>query len=589
MLTKLQIRNFRCFDSHTLTFHPFTTVVGANNAGKSTVVEALRLLSLVVNRYGSVNFQDVPRWLELPKAHRGMSPSVSNIDWNTLSIYHNLGNPPAVIIATFDSNASVEIYIGPETEIHAVIKDAEGKPVITKGQTQLVKLPLISILPQVAPFAREENILQPEYAKRIISSSWASLHFRNQINLFPEYFDEFARLSESTWPGLKIRPLEGKGKLPGNKLALLLHDGDFVAEAAWMGHGLQMWLQAMWFLARSRQSDIVILDEPDVYLHADLQRKLVRILNGRNRQTIIATHSVEIMAEVDANDILIVNRKGRSSKFATTNPALQQVIDNLGGTHNLQLAKLSNAGRCLLVEGKDITFLRAIHNLLFQDSSERFDIIPNMPLGGWGGWNYAIGSQMLLSNAIGELIIVYCIFDSDYHTHDDIKSRYEDAAKKSVALHIWQKKEIENYFVIPEAVQRVITKRTKKISPPTIEQIYEVIDRIVEDQKFSVFNALSGEFHTQDKASGVTKANQKALERLDAAWLIRETRWGIVSGKTIISELSKWSHSKYGVSLSPMTIVKELRSNEIMHELSQVIRAIEKSKSFVEVGLKTIV
>ncbi len=47
----------------------------------------------------------------------------------------------------------------------------------------------------------------------------------------------------------------------------------------------------MWFVARTRGYATVILDEPDVYMHADLQRKLIRLLRNRYPQIVIAaTH-----------------------------------------------------------------------------------------------------------------------------------------------------------------------------------------------------------------------------------------------------------------------------------------------------------
>ena len=150
------------------------------------------------------------------------------------------------------------------------------------------------------------------------SSSWASLHFRNQLNLYPEYFEEFRQLARNTWPGLTIRELEGRNGNPRDVLALFVQDNDFVAEVAWMGHGLQMWLQTMWFLVRSKDSSTIILDEPDVYMHADLQRKLIRLLRDQTRQVIVATHSIEIMAEVEAQDILIVNRNAGKSLYAAS-------------------------------------------------------------------------------------------------------------------------------------------------------------------------------------------------------------------------------------------------------------------------------
>ena len=112
MLTELSLKNFRCFKDHTIPLQPQTIMVGANNAGKSTVIEAMRLISLVVARYGAVSFKEPPSWLNLSNAVRGMSPSLGRVEFNTLSIFHNLGEPPAEIIAKFDMGATITIYLG---------------------------------------------------------------------------------------------------------------------------------------------------------------------------------------------------------------------------------------------------------------------------------------------------------------------------------------------------------------------------------------------------------------------------------------------------------------------------------------------
>jgi predicted ATPase len=101
-----------------------------------------------------------------------------------------------------------------------------------------------------------------------------------------------------------------------------------------------MWLQTMWFLARCQKFETVILDEPDVYMHADLQRRLIRSLRGRYAQVILATHSVEIMSEANPEDILVVDREKRQAQFTTDVPEMQRVVDQIGGVHNLQLARL---------------------------------------------------------------------------------------------------------------------------------------------------------------------------------------------------------------------------------------------------------
>ncbi len=85
------------------------------------------------------------------------------------------------------------------------------------------------------------------------TSPLASLHFRNQLRIHYGRFAELNELVQATWPGLRLLSLEGRESLPAkeNRLELMVQDGDFVAEASWMGHGLQMWLQTMWFLVRT--------------------------------------------------------------------------------------------------------------------------------------------------------------------------------------------------------------------------------------------------------------------------------------------------------------------------------------------------
>ena len=78
MLERLRLRNFRGFDDHVVPLRETTIIVGQNNAGKSTIVEALRLVALVVSRLrrGGSQFVGVPDWLNHPEAHRGIQPAL---------------------------------------------------------------------------------------------------------------------------------------------------------------------------------------------------------------------------------------------------------------------------------------------------------------------------------------------------------------------------------------------------------------------------------------------------------------------------------------------------------------------------------
>jgi len=559
MLKKLILNNFRGFSSHSLTFNPLTICVGRNNAGKSTIVEALRLISIICSRYKGFNFHNVPDWLDISSKERGAKPSLKNMNINFRTIFNRYSDPPALIHAIFNTEEEIKIYIGPNEQIHAVIFNSDKRPVTTRGQSRNTRLPQIGILPQIGPLQEEESILTTDYVKSSMYSSLSSMHFRNQINLFFEYYEKFKQFAEFSWPGLQVRSFEGHRGYPGDNLSLFLRDGDFVSEVGLVGHGLQMWLQTIWFLSLIETNDTVILDEPDVYMHADLQRRLIRLLKGRFSQVIIATHSIEIMAEVDAENILVIDRLKRTSKFTNTLPAVQKVINHIGGVHNIHLTRLWSSKRFILVEGTDLSILKKFHNTLFPTSNDPIDIIPHLSIGGWSGWNYVVGSSMFVQSTGADDIIFYCILDSDYHLQDDIESRMNEAIEKRIQLHIWKRKEIENYLLIPSAISRFINKTKKQnISDVSNEMIQQKISEIEnsDDIKFLILTCLANEFLQKDRQGGLPKANRAANTYINSVWDSVIERQSIIPGKKVFSTLSGWSKSEFDVSLSANTIEK---------------------------------
>lgn len=206
MLKKIKIQNFRGFDSHEIPFQDMSIIVGKNNAGKSTIVEASRLIALITNRYLTASYHSTAIWVdELPLSAVGISPSVKNIGINFQTIFHRYNNPPSIITAYFDNQCTITIHLGKDGQIHAVIKDAQGSIIKTRGQAKALNLDAISIFPQVAPAQKKETILDADYVKDHMASPLSPLHFRNQLNLFPLLWQPFKDAIEDTWPGVTIK------------------------------------------------------------------------------------------------------------------------------------------------------------------------------------------------------------------------------------------------------------------------------------------------------------------------------------------------------------------------------------------------
>ncbi|SEJ16808.1 AAA domain-containing protein, putative AbiEii toxin, Type IV TA system [Cyclobacterium xiamenense] len=576
MIKTLILNNYRCFDEHEIRFKKLSIVVGKNNAGKSTLIESLRLISLVTTRYENLVFRNPPAWTELPLNFRGVSPSLKGIEFSRDNLFHRYGNAPSKIEAIFKNDYKVILYIGNEGELHGVLFDKTGQIIQTKGQAREARFPVINILPQIGPLQTVEETLRADYILSNISSSLASRHFRNQLNQLNSRYQEFKRMAEDTWPGLRIVELSGRSQTTGSKLALLVQDDYFVAEVGWMGHGLQMWLQTIWFLARSHKNSTVILDEPDVYMHADLQRKLIRFLRNRFVQVIVATHSIEIMAEVEPEEVLVIDRQQKKSFYASNLPAVQSIIHNIGSIQNIELARLWNTKKFLIVEGKDISILKRFQNTLFPNSSEPFDSIPSMPCGGWGGWNYVVGSQMLLRNAGDTRISVFSLFDSDYHSSKEITKRQNDAVKHRINLKVWSKKEIENYLICDAAIYRIIRRNKSETKSITLQIVTDKIDEIVDSLKDDVIDSVSTVIHHENRSYTAGKAHSEARDEINPKW-DKEKR-NLVSGKKVIKRLSEWSNRTWNASLSTLSIAREMSMREIPPEISRVVKAIENNK-----------
>ena len=108
------------------------------------------------------------------------------------------------------------------------------------------------------------------------------------------------------------------------------------------------------------------------------------------------------MSEVSPDEILVVDKRKDKSTFASNTKSVQNIIDKLGGVHNIHLARLGSSRKTMFVEGEDIGVLGSMQNALFPSSQEPLSTIPNFSFGGWGNWKAAIWSSDLLRKEMGE-------------------------------------------------------------------------------------------------------------------------------------------------------------------------------------------
>jgi predicted ATP-dependent endonuclease of OLD family len=248
MLEELKLENFRCFESHTIKFEKFNVLVGKNNCGKSTIIDALKLIA------NAIRFSP----------HRDVYLKESDVPFSVANIRHNYKEEDSRVSAKFSDGIEVEVTFPVEgAPITNISKNAYINDRLFKGK-------IIGIIPPVSAFEEVEELGNAKYVRKIMVSHLAPRHFRNIWLYFREGFEEFKELVEKTWPGYTVYAPELDTTI--NRISMFYREYDSQHEIFWAGHGFQIWLQLMTFLVKLGQRETLVLDEPDIYLHSDMQK-----------------------------------------------------------------------------------------------------------------------------------------------------------------------------------------------------------------------------------------------------------------------------------------------------------------------------
>jgi hypothetical protein len=333
MLQSLRLQNFKGFRDQRIEFMDFSVVIGRNNAGKSSAFEAIRILANVVGKFPSAKFTNRPRWLDGDGV--GFLPPIDDQQRKPETLFFRYVDPPAIIDATFSNGSQVEIFIGEGGILYAEAFTPRERAVDSRARARECEFPTIAILPQISPLEDYERILRAEYVRKCIDTHLSSRHFRNQIRYLKQHFDSFRDLFQQTWCGIRISEFIAFDAAYDDELALLLMDDGFVAEAANFGHGLQMWLQIIWFIARTSCESVVVLDEPDVYMHPEQQSKMISILRERFKQCLLSTHSDQIIRACNSDDLLRLHRNLAVSKHGMSQSEYDMTLDRTRTSSNL--------------------------------------------------------------------------------------------------------------------------------------------------------------------------------------------------------------------------------------------------------------
>jgi hypothetical protein len=576
-IKSVYLTNFKGFSKYRITFGGDAFLVGPNNAGKSTVIAAIRSVANMIRIASRVNAADSLKVDGFEQAgHWFNGDHVGLVEEN---LRHEFRQRETRLKVKFSNGARLEA-------LWPIQEDGGFFFVLNRDEVNLMSaaaireaLPSAAIVPVLSPVDRTEELLSEKHVRANLDSRLASRHFRNQLRLLSQDeaakdgdpLKEFFGFVERWTPELSFKDLDiraGGGKT-GLDLNYREPDSRIDKELFWAGDGMQIWIQLLLHLYRAGGRDVIVLDEPDVFLHADLQRRLVDLLETLDAQTITATHSAEVVGEADARSLIWISRNRRAAIRSPAADRLSSLSSALGTRVNLPLARALKTKVVVFVEGDDSKLLKNLSSCLGHPHIAKELGVTLISLGGFTRWEDVKPFKWLIDEFLEDRVAVHVLLDRDYRNATDVKRVEADLKNVGVAGHVWKWHEIENYLLDQRLLARVsgapecdIEKHLADAAKSLESDFYAGID---EDE--SRVGRRKGEsFRTFSKAG---------KDRADSIWVDLDKRLTAAPGKDILRIVNGKLQDDGHRAASARTLALNAKTVEVPQELRAILSSIE--------------
>jgi Fe-S cluster assembly ATPase SufC len=501
MIKQLTLRNFKNVGRQVYEFAQFDLLVGPNNSGKSTILQALAIWQFCVDEFrrskrtGSTGTQVVlPNFTALPvpefnllwkdrvdrqyperdgkKKQEYILISIS-VEWPRAD-----GTTGAfgVELRYHSPQTIYAIPMGGWTTFHAC-RDAGDLP-------QIAYVPPFSGLEptekwmDVSPIRQQIGKGQPGGVLRNLLLQVSNIAHRKKGDSPPADWQELAAIIER-WFSVKIHEPEYNSATDVNITVEYQQHGkryDIISG----GSGFHQTLTLLAFFYGYHPSTI-LLDEPDAHLHVNLQREILDYFKRksleRGVQFLIATHAEELARGVDATQI--VSLLSGAPKRIQSTPALLRAMADVA---NEEITRLQASPYILYVEGEsDERILRA-----WAEPCGATLVIDKFCFHTMAG-----GSKALMKTRADEHFaalkeIIPSVKRMMLFDYDDADSAFHPDPTNP-ALAEWRRKNIENYLLVPDAWKRALLAETGHDTPDLLTiPLLQIVDQFFADQNLTL-------------------------------------------------------------------------------------------------------
>jgi predicted ATPase len=477
----IKVTNFKIFKEEvTVSFDDTTVLIGPNNSGKTSIIQALALW-----HQGIQTFFDARTEIDKKNNERkfkGKFDSTSGMGINRLEIaqvpvrdtrqlFHKAHirkgtENQRIIIAVgvlyegVEKECTVEFKYFKSEILYCYLSEALVKDIRLLTFAANLK---INLLYPMSGLAAEETMLQEGAIRKQIGRGQTASLLRNVCYyLYINQLQDWDLLTQWIEKLFHIR-LAIPQRLSTDDLILEYNyvekteKTEHSLDILQAGRGQQQIILILAFVLW-KKSSIILIDEPDAHLEVLRQNQIIEVLNKLakpyHNQIIIATHSEVIMNEAEKLTFLL---DGKYIDIGNDTKPIKSALKEFGLEHYYK-AKVSQ--RILYLEGTtDKQILQALaerlnhplQNILLDKIFVYYTQSPDTSNTEWsdnlalGGYFYAHKRHFQALSPVVENLKGIALFDND-------NKNVQDETKGNLITLFWKCYEIENYFITPKSV-----------------------------------------------------------------------------------------------------------------------------------------
>jgi energy-coupling factor transporter ATP-binding protein EcfA2 len=574
-ITSARFTRYKAFQNFQIALQDFNVLVGPNNAGKSTIIGAFRILAEGLRRARAkspepINVKGFSGW--------GYRLNISDLPIASENIFFDYDDSePAQIRFRLSNGNHLRLYFPEQSECIFIAETNDRTP-RSPSQFKAHFDIEIGFVPILGPVDQKELLYSKEAARLALLAAGASRNFRNIWFHYPDGFGEFRELIKSTWPGMDIEPPEISGTQ--RQLAMFCPEERHPREICWAGYGFQVWCQMLTYVVKAASASLFIIDEPDIYLHADLQRQLVSLLRDLGPDIFIATHSTEIIAECEPTSLLYVNKRNASAHRVKDVSQLKRVFSALGSNLNPTLTQLAKTKRVVFVEGLDFQILSIFARTL---GNQRLANRADFAVVQTEGFNprRAVDLASGIDATIGSRVLRAVVLDRDYRSEAEIDDVRKELTKHGFLVHIHGRKELENYLLNADVLRRTVDVRLSERARRSGEKLRDspdiasLIEQAMNEVKHEVFAQLQAREsdYKRRKSPNLDQATITAevSKRFEQLWATDHGRLALVPGKDVLAKVNSALQASVGVSVSDGQIAAQFQPREVPPDIQALV------------------